>query len=158
MVKLIYVANVSLDDYIEDAHGRFDWTEPSDEVFSFITDLVRPMGTYVYGRRLYETMAVWELDPTLAAQSELMAGFADVWKAADKVVYSTTLDAVSTANTQLERRFDADALRDMKASATRDFTIGGAALTEHAFNAGLVDECHLLIYPVLIGEGKPAFP
>ncbi len=112
MAKLIYVANVSLDGYIEDAHGSLDWTEPSDEVFAFITDLVRPVGTYVYGRRMYETMAVWETQPDLAAQSELMADFANIWQAADKVVYSTTLDEVPTADTRLERRFDPDSLRD----------------------------------------------
>jgi dihydrofolate reductase len=157
MAKLIYVANVSLDGYIEDAHGSFNWTEPSDEVFTFITDLVRPVGTYLYGRRLYETMAVWETDPTLAGQSELMADFANVWQAADKIVYSTTLDVASTANTRLERRFDPDAVRDLKASAGSDVTVGGSNIAAHAFDAGLVDECHLLVYPVLVGNGKPAF-
>jgi dihydrofolate reductase len=158
MAKLIYVANVSLDGYIEDAHGSFDWTEPSDQVFSFITDLVRPVGTYLYGRRLYETMAVWETDPTLAAQSELMADFANVWQGADKIVFSTTLGAVSTANTRLERRFDPDVVRDVKMSAARDLTVGGSTLAAHAFNTGLVDECQLLVHPVLVGQGKPAFP
>ncbi|MDQ1443567.1 MAG: hypothetical protein QOI20_31 [Acidimicrobiaceae bacterium] len=157
MAKLIYVANVSLDGCIEDAQGGFEWTAPSDEFFTFITDLVRPVGTYLYGRRLYETMAVWETQPALAAQSELTADFANVWQAADKVVYSTTLHAVSTANTRLEPRFDPDSVRDMKASAAGDFTVGGAALAAQAFNAGLVDECHLFIYPVLVGQGKPAF-
>jgi dihydrofolate reductase len=141
MAKLIYVTNVSLDGYIEDAHGSFEWTEPSDEFFTFITDLVRPAGTYLYGRRLYESMAVWETDPTLAAQSELMADFANVWQAADKVVFSTTLDAVSTAKTRLERNFDPASVRDMKASATRDLTVGGAHLAAHALKAGLIDEC-----------------
>jgi dihydrofolate reductase len=158
MAKLIYVVNVSLDSYIEDAHGGFEWTEPSDEVFTFITELVRPVGTYLYGRRLYEAMAVWETDPTLAAQSELMADFANVWHTADKIVYSTTLAAAPTAHTRLERRFDADAVRDMKTSAAGDVTVGGATLAAHAFNAGLIDECHLFVYPVLVGEGKPAFP
>src|SRR5436190_6343647 len=125
MSKLIYIANVSLDGYIEDSHGNFDWTEPSDEFFAFITDLVRSAGTYLYGRRMYETMAVWETDPALAARSELMCEFAKVWQDADKVVYSTTLDAVSTAKTQLERNFDSDSVRDMKASATSDVTVGG---------------------------------
>jgi dihydrofolate reductase len=157
MTKLIYIANVSLDGYIEDEHGRFDWTEPDDEVFAFITNIVRSVGTYLYGRRLYETMAVWETDSTLAAQSELMGDFADVWQAADKVVYSTTLHEVPTANTRLERRFDPDSVRDMKTSAASDFTVGGATLAAHVFNAGLVDECHLLLYPVLVGQGKPAF-
>jgi dihydrofolate reductase len=157
MAKLIYVANVSLDGYIEDASGEFAWTAPDDEVFSFITDLVRPVGTYLYGRRLYETMAVWETDPTLAAQSELMAGFANVWHAADKIVYSTTLPEVSTSSTRIERRFDPDSVRQMKASGASDMTVGGSILAAHAFNAGLVDECQLFIYPMLIGEGKPVF-
>jgi dihydrofolate reductase len=158
MAKLIYVANVSLDGYIEDAHGSFEWTEPTDEVFTFITGIVRPVGTYLYGRRLYETMAVWETDPTLAAQSELMTDFANVWQAAAKIVYSTTLHAVSTANTRLERRFDPDSVRDMKTSTADDLTVGGATLAAHTFNARLVDECQLFIHPVLVGEGKPAFP
>jgi dihydrofolate reductase len=157
MAKLIYVTNVSLDGYIEDARGRFDWTDPIDEVFTFITDLVRPVGTYLYGRRLYETMAVWETQPALAAESELMADFANVWQGADKIVYSTTLDAVSTANTRLERRFDPDSVRAMKASAARDLTVGGSALAAAAFDAGLVDECQLFVYPVVVGGGKPAF-
>jgi dihydrofolate reductase len=158
MAKLIYVSNVSLDGYIEDAHGRFDWTEPTDEVFTFITDLVRPVGTYLLGRRMYETMAVWEADPTLAAQSELTADFANVWQAADKIVYSTTRHAVSTTNTRLERRFDPEAVRDMKASAASDLTVGGPTLAAHALHAGLLDECQLLVYPVVVGEGRPAFP
>jgi dihydrofolate reductase len=158
MAKLIYVANVSLDGYIEDANGRFEWTAPTDEIFTFITDVLRPVGAYLYGRRMYETMAVWEADPTLAAQSELMADFVSVWQAVGKIVYSTTLHAASTANTRLERRFDPDSVRDMKTSAATDFTVGGPTLAGQAFTAGLVDECHLFVYPVLIGEGKPAFP
>ena len=158
MAKLIYVANVSLDRYIEDAHGGFDWTEPTDEYFIFITDLVRPVGIYLYGRRLYETMAVWETQPALATESELSADFANVWQAADKIVYSTTLNAVTTGDTRLERRFDPAAVRDLKTSAVSDLTVGGASLAAHAFDAGLVDECHLFMYPVLVGEGKPAFP
>ncbi len=158
MAKLIYVANVSLDGYIEDAHGSFDWTEPTDEVFAFITDLIRPVGAHLYGRRMYETMAVWETQPDLAAQSDLMADFANIWQAADKVVYSTTLDAVSTANTRLERRFDPDSLREMKTSAAGDLVVGGPTLAAHAFHAGLVDECQLFVHPVLVGAGKPAFP
>ncbi len=158
MSKLIYVANVSLDGYIEDAHGSFDWTEPSDEYFAFITDVVRASGTYLYGRRLYEAMAVWETDPALAAESELRADFANVWQAANKVVYSTTLHEVSTARTRLERSFDPEAVRELKASAAEDLTVGGANLAAHAFRAGLVDECHLFVHPVFVGAGKPAFP
>ena len=157
MARLVYAANVSLDGYIEDGLGRFDWTEPSDEVFTFITELVRPIGTYLYGRRLYETMAVWESDPTLTAQSELRADFAHVWQAADKIVYSTTLPAVSTAKSRLDRRFDPDRVRELKESAPNDLTVGGASLAAHAFNAGLIDECQLFVHPVLVGEGKPAF-
>ena len=157
MAKLIYVANVSLDGYVEDAHGRFDWTEPTDEVFAFITDLVRPVGTYLYGRRMYETMASWEVDPTLAAQSELWADFAHIWQSADKIVYSTTLHSVSTAKARLERRFDHDSVRELKASAASDVTIGGSTLAADAFDAGLIDECQLFMYPVLVGGGKPAF-
>lgn len=158
MAKLIYVSNVSLDGYIEDEHGSFDWTAPDDELFAFITDLVRPVGTYLYGRRMYETMAPWETEPALAAQSELMTDFADIWQSADKVVYSTTLDAVSTDKTLLEHTFDPASVRDMKASATSDLTVGGAHLAADALKAGLVDECLLFIRPVLVGGGKPALP
>jgi dihydrofolate reductase len=158
MAKLVYVANVSLDGYVEDAYGRFDWTEPTDEVFTFITDLVRPFGTYLYGRCMYETMALWETDPALAAHSELRAEFARAWQAADKIIYSTTLSAVSTARSRLEGRFDSDSVRELKVSAPSDVTIGGSTLAAHAFNAGLIDECQLFIYPVLVGAGKPAFP
>jgi dihydrofolate reductase len=158
MAKLIYIANVSLDGYIEDAHGNFNWTEPDDDVFVFITDLVRPVGTYLYGRRLYETMAVWETDPAFAAQSALMADFAQVWQAADKIVYSTTLHEVPTAKTQLAHDFDPDAVRRLKASAAGDLAVGGANLAAHAFKAGLVDECQLLVYPVILGGGKPSLP
>jgi dihydrofolate reductase len=157
MAKLVYVANVSLDGFVEDVHGRFDWTGPTDEVFAFITDLVRPVGTYLYGRRMYETMAVWEVDPSLAAQSELTADFAQTWRAADKIVYSTTRHAGSTGRTRFEGRFDPDSVQAMKASAPSDLTIGGSTLAAHAFNAGLIDEYQLFLYPVLVGEGKPAF-
>lgn len=158
MAKLIYITNVSLDGFIEDEHGRFDWTDPDDEQFAFITDLVRPIGTWLYGRRLYESMAVWETDAALAAQSELYADFAHAWQAGDKVVYSSTLDAVSTARTRLERRFDPDSIRTMKAAASADLTVGGANLAAHAFRAGLVDECHLFIGPAIVGRGKPSLP
>jgi dihydrofolate reductase len=156
--KLTYITNVSLDGYIEDAHGSFEWTEPSDEVFSFITDLIRPVSRWLYGRRLYEMMAVWETDPTLAAQSDLMADFAKVWRAGDKVVYSTSLGTVSTARSRLEHSFDPDSVRDMKRSTTGDLSVGGANLAAQAFKDGLVDECHLFIHPVLVGGGKPALP
>jgi dihydrofolate reductase len=158
MSKLIYIANISLDGYIEDSHGSFDWTVPNDEVFVFITDLVRSSGTYLYGRRLYESMAVWATDPALAAESELRGEFARIWQAANKVVYSTTLHEVSTAKTRLERTFDPNAVRDLKSSAASDLTVGGANLAAHAFRAGLVDECQLFIHPVFVGAGKSALP
>jgi dihydrofolate reductase len=158
MAKLIYVSNVSLDGYTEDERGAFDWAAPDDEVFVFITDLLRPVGTYLYGRRLYDTMAVWETNDGLAAQSDLMSDFASVWKAADKVVYSTTAAKVSTANTRLERHFDPGAVRGLKAAATRDLIVGGPTLAAQALKAGLVDECHLFIWPVVLGGRNPALP
>jgi dihydrofolate reductase len=158
VAKLIYVTNVSLDAFIEDEHGDFQWTEPDDEQFVFITNLIRPFGTYLYGRRLYESMAVWETDPALAADSDLRADFAQVWQAADKVVYSTTLDAVSTARSRIERHFDPDAVRQIKDGTNRDLMIGGANFAAQAFRAGLVDECHLFIGPAIIGRGKPGLP
>lgn len=157
MAKLIYVANVSLDGYVEDENGSFDWSVTDDDLFAFITDLVRPVRTYLYGRRMYDTMAPWETDPALASQSMLMADFAQVWQAADKVVYSATLDAVATAKTRLERDFDPASVRELKVSATGDLTVGGAHLAGHALLAGLVDECQLFVRPVVLGGGKPAF-
>ncbi len=123
-----------------------------------MTDLVRPVGTYLYGRRLYESRAVWEIEPAFAARSELFSEFAWLWQAADKVVYSTTLDAVSTARSRLEPVFDPDAVRTVKATATRDLMVGGAEIAAHAFSAGLIDECHLFIGPAILGRGKPSLP
>src|SRR3982074_622300 len=151
MAKLIYVTNVSLDGYIEDDRGAFDWFPPDDEVFASTTDLLRSVGTFLYGRSLYETMAVWETNAALAAQSDLMADFASAWQAANKVVYSTTLAAMSTSDTRLERRFDPASVRDMKASATSDLTVGGAHLAAQAFKAGLIDECKLFVWPIVVG-------
>jgi dihydrofolate reductase len=158
MAKLIYVTNMSLDGYIEDEHGVFNLFPPDDEVFAFTTELVRSVDTFLYGRRLYETMAVWETEPALAARSELAADFASAWQAATKVVYSSTLAGVSTAGTQLQRRFDPDAVRDLKATASGDLAVGGANLAAQAFEAGLVDECRLLVWPILVGGGKPGLP
>jgi dihydrofolate reductase len=158
MAKLIYSAISSLDGYIEDEAGGFDWAVPDDEVHAFVNDLERSAGTYLYGRRMYETMVGWETDPSLAAQSPLMRDFAASWQAADKVVYSTTLDAPSTARTRIERAFDADQVRQMKASASRDLTVGGPDLAAQAFRAGLVDECHLFLTPIIVGGGKPSLP
>ena len=158
MAKLIYVTNSSLDGYIEDRQGKFDWTEPDEEVFRFITNLVRKDATYLYGRRLYETMLVWETDPSLAVGSPFERDFAEMWQAADKIVYSRTLETVSTRKTQLERSFDADTVRQLKASAEADILIGGAELAALAFRAGLIDECQLFLLPILVGGGKPALP
>jgi dihydrofolate reductase len=158
MGKLIYVTNVSLDGYIEDESGSIDWFPIGDEVFAFHTELLRSAGTFLYGRRLYEAMAVWETDPGLAARSDLMASFASAWQAASKVVYSTTLTAVSTAATRLESRFDPAAVRELKATAGSDLTVGGANLAAQAFKAGLVDECRLVILPIVLGGGKPGLP
>jgi dihydrofolate reductase len=158
MGTLIYVTNVSLDGYIEDEHGAFDLYQPDDDVFAATTALLRSAGTFLYGRRLYETMSVWETNPALAEQSHLAADFANAWQAADKVVYSTTLTAVSTAATRLEHHFDPDAVRQLKAATTSDLTIGGANLAAQAFEADLVDECQLFVWPMIVGGGKPALP
>jgi dihydrofolate reductase len=158
MAKLIYVTNVSLDGYVEDESGAFDWSPPDDEVFAFTTELLRSVGTFLYGRRLYEAMAVWETDAALAARSDLMADFASAWQAASKVVYSTTLAAVSTADTRLARRFDPAEVHELKATASSDLTVGGANLATQAFKAGLVDECQLFMLPIVVGGGKPGLP
>jgi dihydrofolate reductase len=158
MAHLIYTTNTSLDGYTEDMDGKFDWTDPSDEVFQFITNLIRADGTHLYGRRMYETMMVWETDPKLAGQSPLMRDFAQVWQAADKIVYSRTLEAVSTRKTQIERNFDPEAIRRLKESVEQDIHIGGAELAAQAFRSGLIDECHLFIIPIIVGGGKQALP
>ena len=156
MAKLIYVSNMSLDGCTEDQRGAFNWATPDEQVFAFTIDLVRSMGTLIYGRRMYETMAVWETEPALADQSDLMADFATAWLAADKIVYSTTLASVSTAKTRLERHFDPGAVRDLKSATQTDLMVGGPNLASQALQAGLVDECHLFVWPVLLGGGKPA--
>jgi dihydrofolate reductase len=158
MGTLIYLTNVSLDGYIEDARGTLEWAPPDDDVFAAMTDLVKSVEAFLYGRRLYETMAVWETDPSLAEQSALRAEFATAWRAADKVVYSTTLTAASTAATRIEHHFDPDAVRAVKDEVSGNLTIGGADLAAGAFVAGLVDECQLFVWPVVLGGGKPALP
>lgn len=157
MASLSYITNTSLDGYIEDADGRFDWAEPDDEYFAYMTELIRPVGTWLYGRRLYESMAVWETDPSLAEGSELLAEFARVWQSGEKVVHSTTLEAPLTARTRIERGFDPEGVRALKASSEGALTIGGAELAGLAFDAGLVDEVHLFVGPAFVGRGKPAF-
>ena len=157
MARLIYSATSSLDGYVADRDGNFDWTEPSEEVHAFVNDLLRPIGTYLFGRRLYEVMTVWEtLD--LSDQPAPIRDFAEIWQAADKIVYSRTLDAVSTARTRLEREFDPEAVRRMKEAASRDLLVGGPGLAAHALRAGLVDECHLFLVPIVVGGGTRYLP
>ena len=158
MANLIYVANTSLDGYTEDKDGKFDWTEPSEEYFRFITNIVRATPTHLYGRRMYETMMVWETDPSLAAESPLRRDFAEIWQAANKIVYSRTLETISTRKTQLERTFDPEAIRQLKEAVEHDILIGGPELAAHAFRAGVIDECHLFVIPILVGGGKSALP
>jgi len=158
MAKLIYSAITSLDGYIADEDGNFDWAAPDEEVHAFVNDLERPVGTYLYGRRMYEVMAPWETDPTLADQSRVMRDFAQLWQAADKVVYSKTLETPSSARTRIEPNFDPEAVRQMKTQAERDLTVGGPDLAAQAIKAGLVDEWHLFLTPIVVGGGTPSLP
>jgi dihydrofolate reductase len=158
MARLLYMAIMSLDGYVADEKGDYDWAMPDDEVFGFINDFERPVGTYLYGRRLYQEMIGWETMYAQAGLSPLMLDFAQIWQAADKIVYSRSLDAVSTARTRLERDFDPAAVRAMKAGADRDITVGGPILAAEALRASLVDEIHLLVCPVVVGGGKKALP
>ena len=157
MAKLIYLTLMSLDGYVEDEEGKFDWAEPDEEVHAFVNELARPVGTYLYGRRMYEVMVAWETIAS-ADQPAYIRDFAEIWRAADKVVYSKTLEAVSTARTRIERDFDPEAVRQLKATAGRDLAVAGPALAAHAFDAGLVDELHLFVAPIVVGGGKQAFP
>lgn len=158
MARLGYTFIASLDGYIEDPEGQFDWGEPSEEAHAFINALTAEAGTYLYGRRMYETMAVWETDPAFAEESAAMRDFVAIWQAADKVVYSSTLAEVPTRKTRIERSFDAEAVREMKAAAGSDLAIGGAEIAAEALRAGLIDECHVFLAPVIVGGGKPALP
>ena len=158
MARLIYSAIASLDGYVADEDGNFDWAAPDEEVHRFVNDLGRPVGTYLLGRRMYDTLAVWETTPTGGDQSPAVGDFAGIWRAADKVVYSRTLDSVASARTRIEREFDPDAVRRLKESAAADISVGGAELAGQALGAGLVDECHLFLFPVVVGGGKRALP
>jgi dihydrofolate reductase len=158
MAKLIYSAIASLDGYVADEQGEFGWSMPDEEVHAFVNDLERPIGTYLYGRRMYEVMKVWESDEMLEGQPTVMRDYAEIWRAAEKIVYSRTLDRVSTARTRLERSFDPEAIRALKESEQRGIGIGGADLATQALEAGLVDELHLFLVPVAVGAGKPALP
>ncbi len=157
MAKLIYSAIASLDGYVEDEQGKFDWAAPDDEVHGFVNDLERPVGTYLYGRRMYETMVFWETVDTSGDQSAAR-DYAEIWRAAEKVVYSRTLRTVSSARTRIERDFDAAAIRQLKESSASDISVGGAELAGQAMAAGLVDECSLFLGPIVIGGGKRALP
>ena len=157
MAKLIYSAIMSLDGYVADEDGNFDWGEPDEEVHTFVNDLERPVGTYLYGRRMYEVMVAWETMP-LADQPPFIQDFAEIWQAADKIVFSGTLEAVSTAKTRIEREFEPEAVRRMKAAAEGDITVGGPDLAAQAFKAGLVDECRLFVAPIVVGGGKQSLP
>jgi dihydrofolate reductase len=158
MARLLYMSIMSLDGYVADEAGSYDWAMPDDEVFGFVNDFERPVGTYLYGRRLYQEMTGWETMDADPGLSPLMLDFARIWQAADKVVYSRSLEAVSTGRTRLERDFDPGSVRRMKASADRDITVGGPVLAAEAIRAGLVDEIHLIICPVVVGGGKKALP
>jgi dihydrofolate reductase len=155
VAKLVYSAIASLDGFVEDEDGKFDWAAPDPEVHAFVNELERPVGTYLYGRRMYETMRAWE---TISDPAPHMRDFAEIWRAADKVVYSRGLDAVSTARTRREHDFDPEAVRALKATADRDISVGGPELAGQAIAAGLVDEIHLFLNPILVGGGKPALP
>ena len=157
MAKLIYSAITSLDGYVADEKGKFDWGEPDEEVHVFVNDLERPVGTYLYGRRMYEVMAAWETIP-LADQPSFIRDFAEIWQAAEKIVYSKTLERASTQRTRIERDFDPAGVRQMKASEGRDVVVGGPDLAAQAITAGLVDEWHLILAPIVLGGGNQSLP
>lgn len=158
MAKLIYSTIASLDGYIEDEQGDFHWAAPDEQVHAFANDLERPIGTHLYGRRMYETMVYWETADKVGDQPPVMLDFAQTWQAADKIVYSKTLAEPSSARTRIERDFDPETVRALKAGAERDIAIGGPELAAHAIRAGLVDEYQLLLAPITVGAGKPSLP
>jgi len=157
MGKLIYATNTSLDGYTEDATGSFDWSVPDEDVHEFYNDMMRGVGTQLLGRRMYETMAVWETEPSLAEESAVLAAFAAAWQDSDKLVYSTTLTDPVTKRTRIVPAFDADEVRALKETSA-DLMVGGPGLAAHALRAGVVDELRLVLAPVVVGAGKPAFP
>ena len=158
MGKLIYAANISLDGFLEDETGAFDWSVPDEELHEFWNEHERHIGTSLYGRRMYETMRVWETDDWLVGQPPVVREYAGIWRDADKVVYSTSLDEVSTTRTRIERQFDPEAVRAIKEGSDADLSIGGAQIAAEAFRHGLVDECVLVLCPVAVGGGRPALP
>ena len=159
MAKLIYVMPASLDGYIADEGGSFDWSVPSQEFLTFINDLLRPIGTILYGRRMYETMAVWETPDVLpGTKTPADLDFARIWQTTEKIVYSRSLQSVSTAKTRVERDFVPQAVRDLKAQSPHDISVSGPNLAVQAIRAGLVDEIHLFLIPIILGGGKPVLP
>jgi dihydrofolate reductase len=158
VANLIYSALTSLDGYVADENGNFDWAAPDEEVHTFVNDLMRSVGTHLYGRRMYEVLVAWESDDILEGQPPLMHDFATMWRAADKIVYSRSLETVSSARTRIERQFDPDAIRRLKATTDRDLIVGGPELAAQAFRAGLVDEVHLFLNPIVVGGGNAALP
>lgn len=158
MAQLIYSAIASLDGYVEDGQGCFDWAKPDEEVLSLVNDLERPVGTYLYGRRMYETMLYWETVPTDEGQPRLLRDFTQMWREADKIVFSTTLKAASSSRTRIERNFDPGTIRALKATIGHDVTVGGARLAGQAIEEGLVDELQLFVVPVVVGGGKHWLP
>jgi dihydrofolate reductase len=158
MAKLIYSSITSLDGYIEDQDGNFEWAAPDDQVSSFLNDLERDVGTYLNGRRMYETMVYWEQDPVVAGEPDCVRECRELWRAADKIVFSKSLDTVSATRTRLEREFDPSAIKSLKDSLVRDITVAGPDLATQALRAGLVDECQLFLTPTLVGSGKASMP
>ena len=158
MAKLIYSAIASADGYIEDADGKFGWAEPDDELLGFVNELEKPVGTYLYGRRMYQTMVYWETADQVPGQPPLALDFTRIWQAADKIVFSRTLDSVPSARTRIERIFDPAMVRQLKQDASADVSVGGADLAGQALAAGLVDELQLILVPAIVGGGKRALP
>jgi dihydrofolate reductase len=158
MAKLIYSAITSLDGYVADRDGNFDWAAPDEEVHAYVNELERSVGTYLYGRRIYEVMLYWETAHTLSGQSAVERDYTRIWQAADKIVYSKTLNGVTSAKTQLQRDFDPAAIRQLKVESRNDIGVGGAELAGRAIKAGLIDECHLFLNPIVVGGGKRALP
>jgi dihydrofolate reductase len=162
VARLVYTAIASLDGYVADERGRFDWSMPDEEVHAFVNDLERPAGLHLYGRRMYEVMKAWETDEVFAdaegGEATCLRDYAEIWRAAEKIVYSKTLDSVATARTKLERTFDADRVRELKGAREGEISIGGPELASQGLEAGLVDEVHLLLVSIAVGSGKPALP
>jgi dihydrofolate reductase len=158
MARLIYSAISSLDGYVADAEGNFDWSMPDEEVHRFVNELERPVGTYLYGRRLYEVMRYWETAPTGDGEPSAEEDYAQIWQGAEKIIYSSSLESVSTPRTRIERDFDPEAIERMKTTAAEDITVGGATLAAQALKMGLVDECHFFFSPVVVGGGTAALP